>query len=61
MIDLWDARTQKLIWRGTTSGTVPSNSEKLAAQVERAIDQMVDKWRKLKKKAEKEKKKAAKG
>jgi hypothetical protein len=47
VIDLWDARTEQAIWRGTATATVPEDPEKMAKTVDKAIDKMVKKFRKM--------------
>ncbi|MFQ5937453.1 MAG: DUF4136 domain-containing protein, partial [Acidiferrobacterales bacterium] len=53
IIDIWDAKKSKLIWRGTATDTVSDNPKKVAKQIEKALDKLVKKWqreyRKLKK------------
>lgn len=40
VVDMFDAKTQQAIWRGTASGTVPSSPEKVNAAVEAGLDKM---------------------
>lgn len=46
VIDIWDARTKKVIWRGSASGVLSGNPERVKEQVTYAVDQIVKKWRK---------------
>lgn len=53
IIDLWDAETKEMIWRGTASAVVSPNPEKQEKQINKAVKKMVDtfdkKYRKGKK------------
>ncbi|AMJ55308.1 MULTISPECIES: DUF4136 domain-containing protein [Stenotrophomonas] len=40
VLDMFDARTQQAIWRGTASGTVPSSPEKVNEAVEAGLNKM---------------------
>lgn len=46
VIDIWDAKTQKLIWRGSMEGTLTDNLRKGAEKIEKGIQKMVKKWQK---------------
>ena len=49
VIDVWDADTQKLIWRGTAANvTLTDNPKKMAKKLDKALRKMVDKWRRVK-------------
>lgn len=37
IIDIWDAKTKRAIWRGVAEGTVSEKPEKQAAQIEEAV------------------------
>lgn len=66
VVDVWDAKSETLIWRGMASNIVlTQNPQKMEKKIDKALKKMMDKWGKIKKKAAKEKakaeKKAAKG
>ena len=51
VIDVWDADTEKLIWRGMAAEIVLSdNPNKMAKKIDKALAKMMDKWRRVKKK-----------
>ena len=51
VVDIWDAKTEKLVWRGIAAGIViPENPAKLDKKIDKALKKMVDKWTKMKKK-----------
>ena len=47
VIDIWDAKTQKIIWRGSMTGTLVQNPQKGAKKIDQGIEKMVKKWRKM--------------
>ncbi len=47
IIDVWDAKTKKLIWRGSAQGVVKENPAKAAKQIDKAITKIVKKWQKM--------------
>jgi hypothetical protein len=47
VIDIWDSKTQKLIWRGSMEGTLTDNLQKSAKQIEKGIQKIVKKWQKM--------------
>jgi hypothetical protein len=47
VIDIWDAKTNNLVWRGTLEGTIPENPQKLSKKVESGIAKIVKKWQKM--------------
>lgn len=47
VIDIWDSKTQKLVWRGSMEGTLTDNLQKSAKQIEKGIQKMVKKWQKM--------------
>ncbi|HXV76226.1 MAG TPA: DUF4136 domain-containing protein [Candidatus Polarisedimenticolaceae bacterium] len=49
VLDAWDAKTEKLIWRGTASAIIPENPEKVTKVIDDALDKMVRKWDKIRK------------
>ena len=40
IVDLFDTRTQKAIWRGTATGTLPSKPDKVDAALDKGLDSM---------------------
>ena len=44
ILDLYDAKTQKLIWRGTASDTIPEKSSSLAKKIDKAIVKLMKKF-----------------
>jgi len=50
VIDIWDANTQKLIWRGSMSGTLTDNPQKGIKKIDQGIQKMVKKWQKMREK-----------
>ena len=60
VIDIWDAHTKKLLWRGSMEGTVPENPEAVSDMIYKGIDKIVARWQAMKKAAAKEKAKQAK-
>ncbi len=51
LIDVWDAKTEKLIWRGTAANIVVSdNPKKMSHKIDKALEKMIKKWQKVKKK-----------
>ena len=47
VVDIWDAATKELVWRGTVSDTLPDSPQKAEKLVVRAIGKMADQGRKL--------------
>ncbi|HSN55338.1 MAG TPA: DUF4136 domain-containing protein [Candidatus Sulfomarinibacteraceae bacterium] len=47
VIDIWDAKTKNLVWRGTLSGTIPDDPQKMSKKVEAGIEKIVTKWQKM--------------
>jgi hypothetical protein len=47
IVDIWDAATKELVWRGEVSDTLPDNPQKAEKLVVRAIGKMADQGRKL--------------
>jgi len=50
IIDLWDAKTKQLVWRGTAEDVVPENPEKAARKIDEAVAKMSDEFKKMRKK-----------
>ena len=54
VVDIWDAKTEKLVWRGIAANiTISENPHKLDKNIEKALKKMIKKWQKMKKKNEK--------
>jgi len=47
VIDIWDAKTMKIVWRGTMTATIPENPQKSAKKLDKGIKKMIEKWRKM--------------
>jgi hypothetical protein len=47
VVDIWDAVTKELVWRGTVSDTMPDNVQKAEKLVVKAIGKLADQGRKL--------------
>lgn len=47
VIDLYDAREKKMIWRGTGTVTVKEKPEKRVEQIEKILEKLGDKWHKI--------------
>jgi len=61
VVDVWDAKSEKLIWRGIASNiVVAQDPEKMKGKIDKALKKMVDKWGQIKKNNAKEKAKAEK-
>jgi hypothetical protein len=47
VVDIWDAASKELVWRGQVSDTLPDNPQKAEKLVVKAIGKMADQGRKL--------------
>jgi hypothetical protein len=47
VIDIWDSKTMKLVWRGTMEGTLTDNLQKGAKMIDKGIQKMIKKWQKM--------------
>ena len=47
VIDIWDANTMKIVWRGTMTATIPDNPQKSHKKLDKGIEKMIKKWRKM--------------
>jgi hypothetical protein len=48
VIDIWDARSSKLIWRGTVANiTVTPDPIKMEQRIDKALKKLAQKWRKI--------------
>jgi len=50
VIDIWDAKKEEIVWRGSASAVVKENPEKLAKQIDNALKKMIKKYDKMKQK-----------
>ena len=46
IIDIWDAKEKRLIWRGAATKTIPSNPEKQAKLIDEAVAKIARQWEK---------------
>jgi hypothetical protein len=44
VVDIWDARTKQLLWRGTSTDTVSENPEKNEKSLKKAMEKMFKKY-----------------
>jgi len=44
IVDLYDAKTQSLVWRGIAQDTLSNNGNKNQQMVEKAIQKMFKQW-----------------
>lgn len=47
IIDAYDAAQKKLVWRGAGTVTVKDNPEKRSQQVDKIVDKLSEKWKKI--------------
>jgi len=47
IIDVWDAGTEQLVWRGSANDIVPENPQKLEKKLERSVQKIAKKWDKM--------------
>jgi len=47
VIDIWDARSKRALWRGTATKVVSENPEKALKQIDAAITSIVERYRKM--------------
>lgn len=47
VVDIWDARTKRALWRGTAEKVISENPEKALKQIDAAITKIVDKYQKM--------------
>ena len=53
VVDIWDAASKELVWRGVVSDTVPDDIQKAEKLIDKALTKLVEQWRKMRAKAEK--------
>jgi hypothetical protein len=44
VIDAWDAKQKRAVWRGVATGTVPADLQKVEKKVDIALDRLMKKW-----------------
>ena len=54
VIDIWDARTKQIVWRGSATAVVPENPQKANKLVENALRKMIKQFDEMKAKEAKE-------
>ncbi len=47
VIDIWDAREKKLVWRGTAIDVFFDDPKKADKKINKAIEKMIKQWRKM--------------
>jgi hypothetical protein len=47
IIDIWEAKEQKAIWRGTAEAVVKDNPQKVAKQIDKAVAKIVKTYQKM--------------
>lgn len=50
VIDIWDVRTKKAVWRGVATGVVKEDPTKMTKQIDKVIAKMVKKFQDLRRK-----------
>ncbi len=48
IIDIWEAETKKLVWRGVAVDAFVDDPDKADKKIAKAIEKMIKKWRKMK-------------
>ena len=48
IIDIWERETKKLVWRGIAIDVFSDNPDKADKKINKAIEKMIKKWRKMK-------------
>jgi Domain of unknown function (DUF4136) len=59
VVDVWDAKTKNLLFRGSATDTVDPNPEKLEKKINKCVEKMVKEFDKKLEKAKKEQKKGS--
>ncbi len=44
VIDVWDAKRKQLVFRGSASGTLSDNPQKLAKGIQKAVEEIFKKY-----------------
>lgn len=47
IIDIWDLRAERVVWRGTVAGLVPEDPGTAADDIHGALRAIVDRWREM--------------
>jgi len=47
IIDIWDAETKKMVWRGIATSAVPKDPEKGAKKIDKIISKLAKQWDKI--------------
>lgn len=47
VVDIWDANTDQLVWRGVVEGLVPETPQRAEREIEKAIDAMAKEWQSM--------------
>ena len=55
VVDVWDAKTEKLIWRGTAEATIPAKPQKVEKLIDKSLNKMFYEWEKRRNKDAKRK------
>jgi hypothetical protein len=45
VVDIWDANSNRAVWRGVATSVLPERSEKGSKKIDAALDMLVEKWR----------------
>jgi len=53
VIDIWDAKEKKLVWRGSSTDTISDNPKKMEKRLKKMLDKLVKVWNKEYRKAQK--------
>lgn len=47
IVDLWDAKEKRVVWRGSAQDIVPENPEKAGAKIDKAVSKMGERFREM--------------
>ncbi len=47
IVDVWDTKTDKLIWRGTATAQIASDPRSTAVRMQKSIDQLAKRWQRI--------------
>jgi hypothetical protein len=50
VIDIWDAKTKRAVWRGVATGVVKENPTKMTKQIDKAVEKMVKRFQAMRRK-----------
>jgi len=51
IVDIWDARSKELVWRGAAEAVITEKPDAQAKQIDKMLAKMVKKWHSMKRKA----------